>query len=344
MANTWNFAPASLHNDSNKDILDLIPETLTLYQSFMALRQRRDKVSHSATLNFKKVTEDDILTLSKFFKKYPSRSCDYSIGGILMWADYFDYSVDLVNDTLFIKGYDKESDTILYYEPLGSLDRTTCHRMIAEDMVKNSSKSILISAEEISYPDFINAPQDDRYIYDWKEYLYQIEKFTNFSGKKMEKKRNHLNSFLKRYPDYTIEIISENNIGDLIQFSEKFEQNHTDSDMFLYESCQTMRVLKSFLRYPFEGILIKDKDQIIAYSFGEKIGDTFFLHVEKADITYDGVYQAIASFMSRYIKEKYPDVIYLNREEDMGNESLRKSKESYHPFLIVNKKRTILPL
>lgn len=342
MRNTYNIISLSNDKISRVNTLGNTTETLSLWQSAINLSQLRKNVCPCNSLKFKRITMSDIPKLVEFFKIHSSRSCDYSIGGILMWTDYFDYKMDIVEDTLFIKGYDRESDTYIYYEPIGNLDKKISHRMVASDMSKNERDSILITADESSTDTDIDRLGDCKEI--WKEYLYDIDKFLNFSGKKMEKKRNHLNYFIKHYSGYTIEKISDENIDDIIHFTEEFEQSHSESDMSVYESLQTIVVLKSFKEYPFEGILIKYNGEIIAYSFGEKIKDTFFLHVEKANISYEGVYQAIASFMSRYIKEKYPDVSLLNREEDMGIDSLRKSKESYHPSLIINKKISYLSL
>ena len=68
---------------------------------------------------FKRISAQDLPILSKFFAKYPSRSCDFSIGGVLMWVDYYDYEMAIFNESLFIRGKDPVSGNKIYYRPIG---------------------------------------------------------------------------------------------------------------------------------------------------------------------------------------------------------------------------------
>ena len=75
-----------------------------------------------------------------------------------------------------------------------------------------------------------------------------------------------------------------------------------------------------------------------AVTFGSRISpDTFDVHFEKADASIQGAYAAINCEFAKHIREKYPEIRYLNREEDMGIEGLRKAKQSYHPHHMVEK-------
>lgn len=286
-------------------------------------------------LDFKPVTKADIPLLMKYFTRFPSRSCDFSIGGTLMWSDFYGYRYAVCGDTLFIKGYDPIAGRNIYYQPSGCLPQEIWMRLIREDCRNSPDSCALIPLESETS---IDEETTDSFDMSLREYLYPIERFLHFSGKKMEKKRNHLNYFINNYDNLSIESLSEANLREVSDFTKKFMSEHDDSELCLYENCQTLGVLEDFHSYPFEGIVLKIGGKIIGYTFGEKIGDMFFCHVEKGDITYRGVYQALASFMSREINKNHPDVIFLNREEDMGDESLRYSKESYHPALYINKR------
>lgn len=284
---------------------------------------------------FRRISVQDLPILSKFFAQYPSRSCDFSIGGVLMWADYYDYEMAIFNESLFIRGKDPVSGNMIYYRPVGPLMEDEYIRLIYENSPEICNTRVLLPIESTDdeNPDF-----DTSCAMDLREYLYPIERFLHFSGKKMEKKRNHLNFFNNNYPEASIEPISTTNADELIAFTRKFAAEHEDSNLCIYENTQTINVLKYFDFYPFEGIAIRLGGKIIGYTFGEKIGDTFFVHVEKGDICYRGIYQALASKMSQSVNQRYPEVKYLNREEDMGDDSLRQSKMSYHPTLFVNKR------
>ena len=302
----------------------------------------RFNIKQSGTcLEFRNVDMASIPVLQDFIEKYPSRSCDLSIGGILMWADYFHYQYAVLHDTLFLKGFDSTSNNFIYYMPTGKLDIASALSLLRHHARKNLQFGILISPEQSEYPDSSSLCAD--YISEWREYLYPIERFISFAGKKMEKKRNHLNYFRNHYPEITVKPITPALLPDLIDFTKCFSAIHSDSPMAEYESRQTIEVLKNFDSYPFFGVALTDRDKLIGYSFGEKTGDTFLVHVEKGDISYRGIYQAVASSMATAASQRFPGLAWLNREEDMGDESLRKSKESYHPTALVLKRQILLP-
>ncbi|MDE6339357.1 MAG: phosphatidylglycerol lysyltransferase domain-containing protein [Muribaculaceae bacterium] len=289
------------------------------------------------SLMFRPITVEAISLLNEYFNKYPSRSCDFSLAGVMMWVEYYNYEFAECHDTLFIRGIDPESGVMVYYQPLGEMAEEEWKNLITEATPAGMRAELLlpIECDAENQDSLIKTVNTEASL---KEYLYPIERFTGFGGKKMEKKRNHLNYFIKNYTDAVIEPISQVNCAELIAFTENFSNIHEDSTLALYENHKTIEVLSNFSSYPFIGIAIRLHGEIIGYTFGEKIGDTFFVHVEKGDINYRGVYQALASNLSQLVNKNYPEVKYLNREEDMGDESLRKSKESYHPTLFVNKR------
>ena len=87
-----------------------------------------------------------------------------------------------------------------------------------------------------------------------------------------------------------------------------------------------------------EGLLLFDRGQALAMTMGSRLNeDTFDIHFEKALDAADGVYGAINNGFARYLREKYPQVRWLNREDDMGLEGLRKAKLSYNPDHMVEK-------
>lgn len=287
-------------------------------------------------LVFKEILPQHLPLIQEFLTRYPSRSCDFSVGGIFMWIDYFNYNFCILNDTLFIKSDVNSFNCDLFYYPIGSMDEETSLTLIRNYCHTNRRKAMIMIPVEletgVTMPDFSSGKSLDF----WTEYIYDINSFLSFAGKKMEKKRNHLNFFIKSY-EFTIEEISNENKEELIAFTKNFESDHACEDIALYENEKVISTLRDYDKYNYTGILIRINGSIAGFSFGEVIGDTCFVHVEKADISYRGIYQAVSSMFSRLIHERYPQVRYLNREEDMGDESLRKSKLSYHPVMTVCK-------
>ena len=87
-----------------------------------------------------------------------------------------------------------------------------------------------------------------------------------------------------------------------------------------------------------EGLLLRTAEGPVAMTLGSFLQpDTFDVHFEKALDVADGAYPAITNGFARYLQEKYPELKYLNREDDMGLEGLRKAKMSYYPDFMVEK-------
>ena len=87
-----------------------------------------------------------------------------------------------------------------------------------------------------------------------------------------------------------------------------------------------------------EGGLLRTSGRIVAYTIGEPLNsDTYVIHVEKAFSSIRGAYQMINREFASFIKEKYPHILYVNREDDMGNKGLRRAKLSYYPDRMIEK-------
>lgn len=297
---------------------------------------------NNTDIKFKDFNINDIAKIKHYLELNNSRSCDFSVGGILIWADLFKYQYAELHDSLIIKGFIPERGLSIFYEPLGKMSHDELRNLVSEINKRSSSDFKIIKNEEIECnPTDIIEDLDENYLPEFKEYLYPIEKFCDFPGKKMEKKRNHLHYFQKNYYPFEIGEINKEITSKLIDFTKKFEFEHEKSVCSDYECQQIENVLDLYDMYPFEGIYISKDGEILGYSFGEIINDTFIIHAEKGNTAYRGVYQAIASEMAKLVALKYPQVRYLNREDDMGDEHLRQSKMSYHPTLFIQKRLTI---
>ena len=99
--------------------------------------------------------------------------------------------------------------------------------------------------------------------------------------------------------------------------------------------------LRDFAAYaPLAGLL-RVNGRVVGFSAGEIVGDTLIIHIEKADIAYEGIYQVLVNEYAKCFVT--PDVRYINREEDVGDEGIRRSKESYHPVRLLEKYLVRIP-
>lgn len=173
------------------------------------------------------------------------------------------------------------------------------------------------------------------------DYVYLAEKLATLSGRKYHSKKNHLNAFLKEHPEHVYEEITPENVSECIAFSEKWcEKRSTEDPSIKCEYCAIKVALNNFKALELKGGLIRINGEVQAFSFGEKMNDKMaVIHVEKAHPEIRGLYTAINQ---EFVKNTWTDCLYINREEDMGKESLRKAKESYKPEFMVKKYNTII--
>lgn len=107
---------------------------------------------------------------------------------------------------------------------------------------------------------------------------------------------------------------------------------------FHMERCAISKALKNRKALGMEGLLLRVEGKVVAMTLGSQLSDKVFdVHFEKAFDRYDGAYTAINRAFARYLREKYPALTHLNREEDMGLEGLRKAKLSYNPAYLQEK-------
>jgi len=120
-------------------------------------------------------------------------------------------------------------------------------------------------------------------------------------------------------------------------------QYYEEKPRSYYEERQALsRVFADFPKLGLEGGLLRSGGRVIAYTLGERLThDTYVLHFEKAFSEIQGAYAMINRENVKQILSLYPDIVYINREEDLGIEGLRKAKESYYPEFMEEKYSTV---
>ena len=173
---------------------------------------------------------------------------------------------------------------------------------------------------------------------DGHEYVYAIDDLADLKGKKYHPKRNHINRFLAEYPDAVIRPLDESTLPDAKNLADRWYQRRTAEEDAGMELVALNRAFANWQALGLEGLVLYVGDQVVAMAIGSFLGeDTVDVHFEKADLDYNGAYAVINRAFARHIREKYPQVKFLNREEDMGLEGLRKAKLSYYPHHMVEK-------
>ena len=173
---------------------------------------------------------------------------------------------------------------------------------------------------------------------DSHDYVYAIDDLAELKGKRFQPKRNHINRFLSDYPDVTVLPLTDETLPDAKALADRWHQRRTEEEDAGMELVALNRAFCSWKELGMEGLVLYVGSQVVAMTMGSRLDEeTFDVHFEKADLDYPGAYALINRAFARHIRDKYPAVKFLNREEDMGIEGLRKAKLSYHPHHMVEK-------
>lgn len=292
-------------------------------------------------LHFAPLTLDDVPRILPYLGCSHSRTCDFTVGGLLMWAQYFNYSYAIYNDTLYIKGVTEDDVTRPAFSlPVG---RSPLHESIAllrDYCRENNCMPLMFSAvpEEYVEPLRLLGAHEVTPLADWGDYLYEAEALASLSGKKLGKKRNHVNRFMTENPGYTFEPLTAGNVDRVIDFYRDTHLPLSKPALADVEREQVMHVLDNLDRYGFEGaVLSTPADGIVAFTLGEVIGDTLYVHIEKMNHLVNGAGETVNKLFAELMTGHHPEVRYINREEDVGDPGLRHAKESYHPLRILAK-------
>ena len=293
------------------------------------------------SLQFKRLTLSDAPAILPMLAMSPSRTCDYTLGVMLMWADYFHYQADIINDTLFVKGVTENDITHAAFSlPVGRMPLNESLDIVRSYCNKNNITPILSAVPADRLEEVMSTgPTEIEELTDWADYLYDIESMATFRGKKLSKKRNHVNRFVADNPDAVFRMATPADIPGLIDFVERQHPAINKSITAEYERLQTIDVLRNLHSYPgFECALLTIPDHgPVAFTVGEIIGDTLYAHIEKIDHDFNGAGETVSSRFCAKILELYPGLRYVNREEDTGDLGLRKAKMEYHPLSLLKK-------
>lgn len=181
-------------------------------------------------------------------------------------------------------------------------------------------------------PELFSMPTDIAW-----DYVYSRESLATLKGKKLHGKRNHINKFLSKYPDYEYRKLDPSMASDCIAL---YDQWMTEKDGETAESLQNEKLsvelaLNNMETLGLTGGAIYIEGKLCAFTVGERLHPHMqLIHIEKADTNYEGIFPMINQ---QYILHGCEEVELINREEDMGIEGIRKAKRSYNPLKMIEK-------
>ena len=297
-------------------------------------------------INFKRPMLADRDEINRYLAYADTRSCEMTFANTYLWARHYDIGFAIVEDMLVFGHTAGETSFTVPVGP-GDLKKTVDTLMAYCEEKKVPFQLHNVTEEEFArlealYPGVFSIEYEREYA----DYVYETEKLANLSGKKYHSKKNHINKFKNLYPDWSYEPVTKENIEECFQMALRWrELNGCEEDEEKHaEICVTLNFLRLFEELEMRGGALRVDGKIVAFTIGEPVGkDTLVVHIEKAFADVQGAYTMINQQFAEHEGEGFT---YLNREEDMGEEGLRKAKMSYKPVFLIEKgvvrKRSLL--
>ncbi len=290
-------------------------------------------------IEFKRITLEDKDILMPYFEAQPYGTCDLSFVNAFAWSGAYNTSYAIKEDMLLLRvGESKEDYGFLI--PIGNGDLKK-----ALETLREYTKALSIDLKLYAVPKAAQEQLEEimpgtfevTENRDGCDYIYETELLSTYRGKKLHAKKNHVNKFNTVY-EWHVEEISPLNIEDCVKIQrvwcEENDCDGADNDK-TNETCATLAILESFSKLPVRGLIIYVGDEPAAFSVGSRLtADVFDVHIEKALTKFDGIYSVICMEMAKSCLGSFK---FLNREEDLGKEGLRKSKLSYRPYELLAK-------
>lgn len=312
--------------------------TMTTYPIALRAASR-----HTAgrTLGFEPFSLDEAPYIHSLLEECTVPTCDFTVGGIYLWLRYFSYRRAVVDGTLFIEGVSEEDPSQRAFSvPVGG----TLTLAQSVDLLRGYCREENIPLRFSAVPECMVAPlqalgaRTTATLPDWADYVYDASSLAALSGKKMAKKRNHVNAFMAANPGWELVEMTPDNTHAAIEFMRGLDLAADKGLMAETERLEVVGMLENYKSFPMmEGaLLVTPGHGTVAFTIGETRGDTLFVHVEKMRHDINGSGEAINALFARAMTQRH-GITYINREDDAGDPGLRRAKESYHPLRLLAK-------
>lgn len=286
---------------------------------------------------FAPIALSDCDRIQAYFDKVPVESSDLTFASLYLWRGGWPVCVCEKDGIMVIKGCGREGTHYLYpilapeagMEKIAQIVRYFLEK--GEIIEMRSVPRHYFEALDVAAPGVFTA----QWSMDYADYVYEAADLQNLSGKRYHGKKNHVNRFLRDNPHAEYRRLKA---GDeekcLALFDSWSEDKSADDAARKAERRMIEDALSLWEKLDLRIGVIERNGEIIAFSIAEKVRDMLIVHTEKASGEVSGAFPAINQFFSR---DAGADCRWINREEDMGLEGLRASKQSYHPARMIEK-------
>ena len=289
---------------------------------------------------FKTVTLCDKGWVDEIVRAENSPSADYNFGNIYIWDKRYRQLIARFGDRMLTKL--RYGGQTAFVFPIGSGPLRPALDAL-RDFAARRGDPLVIRGVTDRHKAMLEQEYPGRFDFCLEgnnlDYLYRAEKLATYAGKSLHGKKNHCNRFEAEHDWEFVPLTRELIPGCLDMLDVWTEDNLQRLDKSVADEHDAIiRAFAAFERLGLEGGVLRAEGQIVGFSLGEMCAaDTFDVHFEKARIDLNGAYPMVCRELTRMLLQRHPDLVFMNREDDMGIDALRQSKLSYKPETLLNK-------
>lgn len=287
-------------------------------------------------LNFREIKIEDKDWINELLKQSDFMGCEYSFANNMAWRRLNNSVITRYKDFYITGSIDGEFPVFNY--PAGKGKITDAIDKLSQFTKQLGSQLVISSVGKEELDNLINIYGDklivktDESYYD---YIYKADDLIHLKGKKYHGKRNHIARFKDN--DWSFHVLTEDLFAECINLAVKSYNENKGYDDFS-SVCEQYAINTYFNHYNdlgLKGGVLMVKDEVVGFTIGEQLNsNTFVVHIEKARSDIQGAYPTICNEFAKLFAN---DFEYINREEDLGIEGLRRSKKSYNPVFLLEK-------
>jgi hypothetical protein len=285
---------------------------------------------------FRDLTLEDKPLLDKLFTQFPPVISEFTFTNLFIWQQC--YQIKIGRHQNFLCLLSDREEISFFFPPIGEGNVIECYQALLQYLKGEGNP-----------PKIARVPEAVAVQIDWKsegmkaepdrsqcDYVYLTNDLIELKGRKYHRKRNHIKQFKEKYSYQYVTLTSEW-IPQCLQLETEWcDLRHCEaSPGLLNESFAIKEALTHFGELGVKGGAILINGKVEAFTLGEPLNpETVVIHIEKANPAYEGLYPTINQ---SFLEHQWSGFTYVNREQDLGEEGLRKAKESYFPNHLVNK-------
>ena len=265
--------------------------------------------------------------------------CEYSFPVLFCWQSYYQGELTRLDDRLLVRLTSSEGSAYLW--PVGQGDPMPALHALLEDAAARQEPLRLISLFK-RHTQLLETLFPGKFVFseirDSFDYLYDINRLADLPGKKLHAKRNHINRLDEDLPGWEFVPLTQADIPACLDLNEAWFRESAareTSPTLEPEYLASSLALKHFAALGLDGGILRHKETLLGFTLGAPLTPKVYdVHFERAKGEIPGTYPAVNREFARLVRTRYPEVRYLNREDDMGEPGLRQAKLSYHPELL----------